>query len=165
MGRARRARHPRARHRAARDRGRPLDWIQIGSVAGPDLTLPSAALRAANLRILGSGQGSVSTAAIVAELPALAAEIAAGAFTVDAAPAPAERGRDGLGRAGRAGPARRVHAVTPPITAATTSWTSVRDGESWRPANSRCAAPIKVGASVLMSAPAAMRPRSRSATR
>jgi NADPH:quinone reductase-like Zn-dependent oxidoreductase len=68
------------------DRGRPLDWIQIGSVAGPDLALPSAALRAANLRILGSGQGSVSTAAIVAELPALAAEIAAGAFTVDAAP-------------------------------------------------------------------------------
>ena len=70
------------------DRGRPLDWIQIGAVAGPDIALPSAALRAANLRVLGSGQGSVSTAAIVAELPALAAEIAAGTFTVDAAPRP-----------------------------------------------------------------------------
>ena len=44
------------------DRSRPLDWIQIGSVAGPDITLPSALLRAANVRIMGSGQGSVSTA-------------------------------------------------------------------------------------------------------
>jgi hypothetical protein len=70
------------------DRSRPLAWIQIGSVAGPDITLPSAALRAANLRIMGSGQGSVSTAAIVAELPALAAEITAGTLTVDAAPVP-----------------------------------------------------------------------------
>jgi hypothetical protein len=37
-----------------RDRSRPLDWIQIGSVAGPDIALPSAALRAANLRVMGS---------------------------------------------------------------------------------------------------------------
>jgi NADPH:quinone reductase-like Zn-dependent oxidoreductase len=70
------------------DRSRPLDWIQIGSVAGPDIALPSAALRAANLRIMGSGQGSVTAAAIVAELPALAAEITAGTLTVNAAPVP-----------------------------------------------------------------------------
>jgi NADPH:quinone reductase-like Zn-dependent oxidoreductase len=70
------------------DRSRSLDWIQIGSVAGPDITLPSVALRAANLRIMGSGQGSVATAAIVAQLPALAAEITAGTLTVNAAPLP-----------------------------------------------------------------------------
>ena len=70
------------------DRSRPLDWIQIGSVAGPDIALPSAALRAANLRIMGSGQGSVATAEIVAQLPALAAEITAGTLTVNAAPLP-----------------------------------------------------------------------------
>ena len=70
------------------DRSRPLDWIQIGSVAGPDITLPSATLRAANLRIMGSGQGSVATAEIVAQLPALAAEITAGTLTVNAAPLP-----------------------------------------------------------------------------
>jgi NADPH:quinone reductase-like Zn-dependent oxidoreductase len=70
------------------DRSRPLDWIQVGSVAGPDITLPSAALRAANVRIMGSGQGSVATAEIVAQLPALAAEITAGTLTVDAAPLP-----------------------------------------------------------------------------
>ena len=69
-----------------RDRSRPLDWIQIGSVAGPDLALPSAALRAANLRVMGSGQGSVSTAAIAAELPVLAAEV--GTLSVNAAPVP-----------------------------------------------------------------------------
>lgn len=67
------------------DRGRALDWIQIGSVAGAEAAIPSAALRAANLRILGSGQGSVATGDIVAELPALAAEISAGTFSVDAA--------------------------------------------------------------------------------
>ena len=42
---------------SARDRGRALDWIQIGSVAGPTAAIPSAALRAANLRIMGSGPG------------------------------------------------------------------------------------------------------------
>jgi hypothetical protein len=71
-----------------RDRSRPLDWIQVGSVAGPDITLPSAALRAANVRIMGSGQGSVTTAEIVAQLPALAAEITAGTLTIDAVPLP-----------------------------------------------------------------------------
>jgi hypothetical protein len=70
------------------DRSRPLDWIEVGSVAGPDITLPSAALRAANLRITGSGQGSVTTDEIVAQLPALAAEITAGTLTVDAVPLP-----------------------------------------------------------------------------
>ena len=70
------------------DRSRPLDWIQVGSVAGPEITLPSAALRAANVRIMGSGQGSVATAEIVAQLPALAAEITAGTLTIDAAPVP-----------------------------------------------------------------------------
>jgi NADPH:quinone reductase-like Zn-dependent oxidoreductase len=68
-------------HRA--DRSRALDWMQIGSVAGPTAAIPSAALRAANLRIMGSGQGSVTTAAIVSELPALAAEITAGTLTIN----------------------------------------------------------------------------------
>ena len=48
---------------------RPLTWIQIGSVAGPTAAIPSAALRAARLAVVGSGQGSVPTADIVSELP------------------------------------------------------------------------------------------------
>ncbi len=65
------------------DSTKGLDWVQIGSVAGSTISLPSAALRAANLRLLGSGQGSVSTAGIVEELPALANLIATGALAID----------------------------------------------------------------------------------
>ena len=68
------------------DRGQPLTWIQIGSVAGPTAAIPSAALRAARLQIVGSGQGSVSTREILAELPALAQEITGGSFVIDARP-------------------------------------------------------------------------------
>jgi NADPH:quinone reductase-like Zn-dependent oxidoreductase len=70
------------------DRGKLLTWIQIGSVAGPAASVPSAALRAARLQIVGSGQGSVSTREILAELPALALEITSGTFAVGARPTP-----------------------------------------------------------------------------
>ncbi len=70
------------------DRGKPLTWIGVGSVAGSTAPIPSAALRAARLQILGSGQGSVSTREILAELPVLAREIAAGTFDIDARPVP-----------------------------------------------------------------------------
>ena len=69
--------------RRRKERARPLKWIQIGSVAGPNVVLPSAALRAANLQVMGSGQGSVTAAGIIAELPALAEQINAGAFAVN----------------------------------------------------------------------------------
>jgi NADPH:quinone reductase-like Zn-dependent oxidoreductase len=70
------------------DRAKPLAWVQIGSTAGTDITLPSAVLRAAALQLMGSGQGSVGTAAIIAELPALAAHITAGDLAVTTVPAP-----------------------------------------------------------------------------
>jgi NADPH:quinone reductase-like Zn-dependent oxidoreductase len=70
------------------DRGQPLTWIAIGSVAGPSAPVPSAALRAARLQIVGSGQGSVSTGEILAELPALADQITSGTFRIDARPMP-----------------------------------------------------------------------------
>jgi NADPH:quinone reductase-like Zn-dependent oxidoreductase len=67
---------------ARSDRGRALDWIGVGSVAGPTIELPSVALRSANFRLLGSGQGSVSPRAYLAELPSLVDEITAGTITV-----------------------------------------------------------------------------------
>jgi NADPH:quinone reductase-like Zn-dependent oxidoreductase len=70
------------------DEGQPLTWVEIGSVAGPTATIPSAALRAVCLQIVGSGQGSVPTSDILAELPNLAAVIASGTFRVDARPVP-----------------------------------------------------------------------------
>jgi NADPH:quinone reductase-like Zn-dependent oxidoreductase len=70
------------------DPGKQLTWIEIGSVAGPTAAIPSAALRAVRLQIVGSGQGSVSAREIRDELPVLAREIAAGRFAIDARPTP-----------------------------------------------------------------------------
>jgi NADPH:quinone reductase-like Zn-dependent oxidoreductase len=70
------------------DRSVALTWIQIGAVAGSSAPLESAALRSANLTVIGSGQGSVSTADILTELPALAREITAGTFIINARAVP-----------------------------------------------------------------------------
>jgi NADPH:quinone reductase-like Zn-dependent oxidoreductase len=70
------------------DRSRPLTWIQIGSVSGPTASIPAAALRSANFRIIGSGIGSVSGREILQELPALVKEIAGGTLRIDAKPVP-----------------------------------------------------------------------------
>jgi NADPH:quinone reductase-like Zn-dependent oxidoreductase len=67
---------------ARSDRSRALNWIQIGAMAGPTIELPSAVLRSANLRIQGNGQGAVSAAAYLAELPSLVDEIDAGTIAV-----------------------------------------------------------------------------------
>ena len=73
---------------ARSDRSREMNWIQIGSVAGPAMELPSVALRSANFRLQGSGQGSVSPRAYLAELPSLVAEITAGTIAVTATTMP-----------------------------------------------------------------------------
>lgn len=69
--------------RGRSDRSRALNWIQIGSVAGPTIELPSVALRSANLRLQGNGQGSVSTRGYLAELPSLMDEIDNGGIPVN----------------------------------------------------------------------------------
>jgi NADPH:quinone reductase-like Zn-dependent oxidoreductase len=69
--------------KARADRSRALDWIQIGAMAGPTIELPSVALRSANLRIQGNGQGAVSPRGYLAELPSLVDEIDAGTIKVE----------------------------------------------------------------------------------
>lgn len=69
--------------RARTDETQLLDWVQIGSVAGPDITLPSAALRSNALRLSGSGFGSVPFDAYVREVPRAAAAIASGELVID----------------------------------------------------------------------------------
>jgi NADPH:quinone reductase-like Zn-dependent oxidoreductase len=66
------------------DRRKPLSWVEIGSVAGATAEIPSAALRAARLQIVGSGQGSVSAAEFLEELLELAEQITHGAFVASA---------------------------------------------------------------------------------
>jgi NADPH:quinone reductase-like Zn-dependent oxidoreductase len=70
------------------DDDRLLTWIEIGSMAGLGSPIPSAALRATNLRIVGSGQGSVPTRGILAELPRLATEITSGGYDIPARAVP-----------------------------------------------------------------------------
>lgn len=76
---------------ARADDQQPLTWIQIGSVAGVESPVPSAALRATRLSIIGSGQGSVSPRDIVAELRSLADAVGAGRFDVRPRTVPLEQ--------------------------------------------------------------------------
>lgn len=68
---------------ARADRGAPLTWIEIGSVAGATASIPSAAFRAARLDLVGSGIGSVSPAEFGAELPAIAEAVSRGEFDIE----------------------------------------------------------------------------------
>jgi len=74
--------------RARADRSRAMNWIQIGSMAGQTIELPSVVLRSANLRIQGNGQGAVSIAGYLAELPSLVDAIDHGVVAVTTRPVP-----------------------------------------------------------------------------
>lgn len=76
---------------ARADRSAPLTWVQIGSMAGASAPIPSAALRAARLEIVGSGIGSVSPRDFIAELPELAKAVTEGALDVQARAVPLAR--------------------------------------------------------------------------
>ncbi|MFE9780280.1 zinc-binding alcohol dehydrogenase family protein [Streptomyces sp. NPDC005775] len=67
---------------ARADRSAPLNWVQIGSMAGESAPIPSTALRAARLNIVGSGIGSVSPRDFIAELPELAEAVTEGGIDV-----------------------------------------------------------------------------------
>ena len=70
------------------DDAQQLTWVQVGSITGAESNIASAALRACNLHIVGSGQGSVSPTDILAELPALAMEVTTGAYDIAARAVP-----------------------------------------------------------------------------
>ncbi len=70
------------------DRSKTLSWVQVGAIAGQDLTIASAMLRQADLRLMGSGQGSVTARGILEELVPLMAEVASGTFTLETDPRP-----------------------------------------------------------------------------
>jgi NADPH:quinone reductase-like Zn-dependent oxidoreductase len=89
------------------DRARLISWVQIGAIAGASMSLPSAALRQANIHFLGSGQGSVSTAGILSTLPQLAAKFSQGSFSVDAVARPLAD-VELLWTASMAGPTERI---------------------------------------------------------
>jgi NADPH:quinone reductase-like Zn-dependent oxidoreductase len=60
-----------------------LDWVQVGAITGPEISIASAYLRGADVALMGSGQGSVSTRDIVAELVPLMAAVDAGSLPIE----------------------------------------------------------------------------------
>ncbi|GAA0349399.1 hypothetical protein NE235_36355 [Actinoallomurus spadix] len=62
------------------DDSAPIDYVQIGSLAGGEAVLPASLLRSRRIRVSGSGKGSVSKEQMIAELPEVLARFAAGTF-------------------------------------------------------------------------------------
>ncbi len=67
---------------ARSDHSQALTWVEIGSITGPNLVLPAAALRSTNLILLGSGQGGIAVKTFLKDLPELINLIAKGHFNV-----------------------------------------------------------------------------------
>ncbi len=65
------------------DRSPSTRWVEVGSSAGPNITLPGAALRAIDLKLLGSGFGAVPIERIFTAISSIFAAAAAGAVTID----------------------------------------------------------------------------------
>jgi NADPH:quinone reductase-like Zn-dependent oxidoreductase len=65
-----------------------IRYVQIGSMAGPTITLPSSALRSSGLELLGSGLGSVSNEALVKSIGELMKAIVPGKLIIHTKPVP-----------------------------------------------------------------------------
>jgi NADPH2:quinone reductase len=67
---------------------RRIRYVEIGSTAGPTITLPGATLRSSGLEMLGSGFGSVSMEKLFASLAGFLKAAAEKPFRVEAVAAP-----------------------------------------------------------------------------
>ena len=74
--------------RRRRDSARPLHWVEIGAAAGDEVAVASSWLRKADLRLLGSGQGSAPLRQMLAGVPDLARAVADGSLRADVRAAP-----------------------------------------------------------------------------
>jgi NADPH:quinone reductase-like Zn-dependent oxidoreductase len=85
-------------------------YVEIGSFAAPEASVPASLLRSTRIRLLGSGAGSSSMADLLRQLPAYLDLIAAGTVVVPAQTYPLARIQDAWADASRAG----VRAVVVP---------------------------------------------------
>ncbi len=49
----------------------PIRFVQVGSISGPDISLPGAVLRSSTIQNMGSGLGSVSVEGLVRSIDGL----------------------------------------------------------------------------------------------
>lgn len=68
--------------------GRPIRLVEVGESAGKQISLPGSTLRSIDLRLLGSGFGSVSLDGILAAIPTLFSIAASGNLTIEVEPTP-----------------------------------------------------------------------------
>jgi NADPH:quinone reductase-like Zn-dependent oxidoreductase len=66
----------------------PIRFVQVGSVSGPDITLPSAVLRSSAIELMGSGIGSIPLDRLVNATGALLQATVPGGFKIAATPMP-----------------------------------------------------------------------------
>lgn len=60
----------------------PIRFVHIGSVSGPNITLPSAALRSSAITLMGSGIGSIPMASILKSIDELMQATVPGGFEI-----------------------------------------------------------------------------------
>jgi len=65
-----------------------IRYVQIGSMAGPTITLPGSTLRSSGLELVGSGLGSVSNESLLKSIGEMMKAVKPGGFLVDAEPVP-----------------------------------------------------------------------------
>jgi NADPH:quinone reductase-like Zn-dependent oxidoreductase len=70
------------------DSSRPVRLVEVGESAGKTINLPGSTLRSFDLRILGSGFGSVPLQTVLDAIPALFSMAAAGSIRVEVEPVP-----------------------------------------------------------------------------
>lgn len=70
--------------------GRALRFVNIGSMTGGEIALPAAVLRSADLKLMGSGIGSVPMAGLLAAIGGVLAAAGSAGFTVAARAEPLE---------------------------------------------------------------------------
>jgi NADPH:quinone reductase-like Zn-dependent oxidoreductase len=68
--------------------GVPIRFVQIGSISGPNITLPSAVLRSSPVELMGSGLGSVPPDRFIAAVSGLLQAAVPGGFKIAAEPVP-----------------------------------------------------------------------------
>jgi NADPH:quinone reductase-like Zn-dependent oxidoreductase len=66
----------------------PIRFVQVGSVSGSDITLPSAALRSSAIELMGSGIGSIPVDRFIHVIDALLHATVPGGFRIAAKPVP-----------------------------------------------------------------------------
>ncbi|MBN9220104.1 MAG: zinc-binding alcohol dehydrogenase family protein [Mesorhizobium sp.] len=66
----------------------PIRFVQIGSISGSDITLPSAVLRSSAISLMGSGVGSIPMQRLVAYVGELFAAVIPAGLRISAKPVP-----------------------------------------------------------------------------